>query len=75
MLIVMDRSASSADVERVVTVAERLGLKAHPIPGAQRTAVGITGNKGAASPAAFESLPGVARTDSNDREGSEGARS
>ncbi|MDL2716342.1 MAG: 3-deoxy-7-phosphoheptulonate synthase [Acidobacteriota bacterium] len=59
MLIVMDRSASSADVERVVTVAERLGLKAHPIPGAQRTAVGITGNKGAASPAAFESLPGV----------------
>ena len=55
----MDRSATSADVERVVAAAERLGLKAHPIPGAQRTAVGITGNKGAASPGAFEALPGV----------------
>jgi len=59
VLIVMDRSATSADVERVVAAAERLGLKAHPIPGAQRTAVGITGNKGAASPGAFEALPGV----------------
>jgi 3-deoxy-7-phosphoheptulonate synthase len=59
VLIVMDRSATSADVEAVVAVAERLGLKAHPIPGAQRTAIGITGNKGAASPAAFETLPGV----------------
>jgi len=55
----MDRSATSADVERVVAAAERLGLKAHPIPGAQRTAVGITGNKGAVGPAAFEALPGV----------------
>jgi 3-deoxy-7-phosphoheptulonate synthase len=59
VLIVMDRSATNADVERVVAAAERLGLKAHPIPGAQRTAVGITGNKGAASPGAFETLPGV----------------
>ena len=59
MLIVMDRSATSADVEGVVAAAERLGLKAHPIPGAQRTAVGITGNKGAASPGAFEALSGV----------------
>jgi len=59
VLIVMDRSATNADVERVVAAAERLGLKAHPIPGAQRTAVGITGNKGAASPGAFEALPGV----------------
>ncbi|HRC88125.1 MAG TPA: ABC transporter permease, partial [Thermoanaerobaculia bacterium] len=33
--------------------------KAHPIPGAQRTAIGITGNKGAVEAPAFESLPGV----------------
>ena len=59
MLIVMDRSATSADVAGVVAAAERLGLKAHPIPGAQRTAVGITGNKGAVGPGAFETLPGV----------------
>ncbi|MGE5345929.1 MAG: 3-deoxy-7-phosphoheptulonate synthase [Acidithiobacillales bacterium] len=55
----MDRSATDEDVGRVVRAAERLGLKAHPIPGAQRTAIGLTGNKGAIGPAAFENLPGV----------------
>jgi 3-deoxy-7-phosphoheptulonate synthase len=59
VLIVMDRSATGEDVGRIVAAAERLGLKAHPIPGAQRTAVGITGNKGTVGPGAFESLPGV----------------
>ncbi len=59
MLIVMDRSATDEDVGRVVHAAERLGLKAHPIPGAQRTAIGLTGNKGTIGPAAFENLPGV----------------
>ena len=55
----MDRGATGEEVERVVAAAERLGLKAHPIPGAQRTAVGITGNKGAVTTAVFEALPGV----------------
>src|SRR5512137_39257 len=55
----MDRTATDEDVGRVVSAAERLGLKAHPIPGAQRTAIGLTGNKGAIGPAAFENLPGV----------------
>src|ERR1700682_4167707 len=55
----MARSATGGDVERVVAAAERLGLKAHPIPGTQRTAVGITGNRGTVGPAAFEGLPGV----------------
>jgi 3-deoxy-7-phosphoheptulonate synthase len=59
LLIVMDRSATAGDVERVVAAAERVGLKAHPIPGAQRTAVGITGNRGTIGQAAFEGLPGV----------------
>jgi 3-deoxy-7-phosphoheptulonate synthase len=59
VLIVMDRGATGEDVERVVAAAERLGLKAHPIPGAQRTAVGITGNKGVVTTAVFEALPGV----------------
>ena len=59
MLIVMDRNATGQDVDRVVAAAKRLGLKAHPIPGAQRTAIGLTGNKGAIGPAAFENLPGV----------------
>ena len=59
MLIVMDRSATPAHVDGVVKAAERLGLKAHPITGEQRTAVGLTGNRGAIEPAAFENLPGV----------------
>lgn len=59
MLIVMDRSATPAQVDGVVRAAERMGLKAHPITGEQRTAVGLTGNRGAIEPAAFENLPGV----------------
>lgn len=60
MLIVMDASASREDVRRVVETVEGLGLQAHAIPGAQRTAIGITGNRGSVDPGAFENLPGVA---------------
>src|SRR6478672_3724707 len=60
MLIVMDSTASREDVRRVVETVEALGLQAHPIPGAQRTAIGITGNRGSLEAGAFENLPGVA---------------
>jgi 3-deoxy-7-phosphoheptulonate synthase len=60
MLIVMDATATTADVRRVVEAVENAGLQAHPIPGAQRTAIGITGNRGSVESAAFENLPGVA---------------
>ncbi len=59
MLIVMDASASPEDVRRVVSAVESLGLQAHPIPGAQRTAIGVTGNRGSVERGAFENLPGV----------------
>src|SRR5262250_3663084 len=59
MLIVMDSAASPEDVRRVVETVESLGLQAHAIPGAQRTAIGVTGNRGAVEPGAFENLPGV----------------
>jgi len=59
MLIVMDAAATSEEVRRVVETIVQLGLQAHPIPGAQRTAIGITGNRGTVEPAAFENLPGV----------------
>src|SRR5262249_45590098 len=59
MLIVMDAAATADDIRRVVETVEGLGLSAHPIPGTQRTAIGITGNQGAVEPAAFENLPGV----------------
>ena len=60
MLIVMDAAASAEDVARVVETVNGLGLQAHPIPGAQRTAIGITGNRGTVERGAFENLPGVA---------------
>ncbi len=60
MLIVMDAAASAEDVRRVVESIKGLGLQAHAIPGAQRTAIGVTGNRGPVEPGAFENLPGVA---------------
>jgi 3-deoxy-7-phosphoheptulonate synthase len=60
MLIVMDAAATPEDIRRVVAAVSGLGLQAHPIPGAQRTAIGITGNRGTVDSGAFENLPGVA---------------
>ncbi len=60
MLIVMKSGATDAQVEAVVRVIEDLGFKAHPMPGASRTAIGITGNQGAVDASHFENLPGVA---------------
>jgi 3-deoxy-7-phosphoheptulonate synthase len=60
VLIVMDSAATADDVRRVVEAVEGLGLQAHAIPGAQRTAIGVTGNRGSVESASFENLPGVA---------------
>jgi 3-deoxy-7-phosphoheptulonate synthase len=60
MLIVMKTDATARDIERVVEIVNELGFRAHPMPGATRTAIGITGNQGAVDVARFESLPGVA---------------
>ncbi|HKP10613.1 MAG TPA: 3-deoxy-7-phosphoheptulonate synthase [Blastocatellia bacterium] len=60
MLIVMKPEATDAQVEEVLQVVRALGYKPHPMPGATRTAIGITGNPGAIDPAHFENLPGVA---------------
>src|SRR5438128_213126 len=60
MLIVMKADATEANIDRVVETIEGLGLKAHPMPGAERTAIGITGNTGAVDPSPFADLPGVA---------------
>jgi len=59
MLVVMKQGATAEDIRGVVEAVEARGYKAHPIPGAQRTAIGITGNKGAEEAAVFETLPGV----------------
>jgi 3-deoxy-7-phosphoheptulonate synthase len=59
VLIVMRQDATRDQIRGVVSAVEEKGLRAHPIPGAQRTAIGVTGNKGALETAVFEALPGV----------------
>jgi 3-deoxy-7-phosphoheptulonate synthase len=59
MLVVMQSHATEDQVRAVCQRIESLGLKAHPIPGAARTAIGITGNDGAIDLGVLESLPGV----------------
>jgi 3-deoxy-7-phosphoheptulonate synthase len=59
MLVVMGAAATEKQVRDVCERIEALGLKAHPIPGAARTAIGITGNKGSLDLGVLESLPGV----------------
>ena len=59
MLIVMKADATDGQVDAVVRVVEELGFRAHPMRGASRTAIGITGNQGAVDPSRFENLPGV----------------
>jgi 3-deoxy-7-phosphoheptulonate synthase len=46
-------------VRAVCEKIESLGYRAHPLPGAERTAIGITGNKGEIEPGALEEMPGV----------------
>src|SRR3954451_4358611 len=60
MLIVMSASASQREIDNAVRVVEHLGFRAHVMPGATRTAIGVTGNQGAVDLSHFENLPGVA---------------
>ena len=60
MLIVMKPDATTAEIDRVVEIIAGLGLRGHTMPGENRTAIGVTGNRGAIDPAHFENLPGVA---------------
>ena len=59
MLIVMRQDATPAQIQGVVAAVEARGFRAHPIPGGQRTAIGVTGNRGTSEAPAFEGLPGV----------------
>ncbi|MEP6923942.1 MAG: 3-deoxy-7-phosphoheptulonate synthase [Pyrinomonadaceae bacterium] len=62
MLIVMKHDALPEDSDRVIKIIEKLGFQANLIPGANRTAIGITGNPGPVDATAFENLRGVAET-------------
>ena len=60
MLILMRSGATAEQVENVCARIREAGLVPHQIPGAMRTAIGITGNQGAISPELFAHLTGVA---------------
>jgi 3-deoxy-7-phosphoheptulonate synthase len=59
MLVVMESGAAPEQIEAVVRHIEKMGLKAHPIPGAHRTAIGVTGQQRGKNPAIVENFPGV----------------
>jgi 3-deoxy-7-phosphoheptulonate synthase len=59
MLVVMQAHATEEQVRAVCERIESQGLRAHPIPGSNRTAIGITGNTGAIEIGSLEAMPGV----------------
>src|SRR5215472_2875425 len=59
MLVVMKAHATEEQVRAVCEKIEKLGYRAHPMPGATRTAIGITGNKGEVEQGSLEEMPGV----------------
>jgi 3-deoxy-7-phosphoheptulonate synthase len=59
MLVVMTHDASEADIGRVVGTIREMGYDARPIPGKQRTAVGLIGNDGRVDSSRLEALPNV----------------
>lgn len=59
MLIVMRHGAAEEDVRRVVATIEELGYQARPMPGRQRTTVGLVGNDGRVDGSRLAALPGV----------------
>jgi 3-deoxy-7-phosphoheptulonate synthase len=59
VLIVMRHGATEEEIQRVVGVIRELGYQARPMPGAQRTAVGLVGNDGRVDSSRLEGLPGV----------------
>jgi 3-deoxy-7-phosphoheptulonate synthase len=59
MLVVMKAHATEEQVRSVCEKIAALGYRAHAMPGAQRTAIGITGNKGEVEQGTLEEMAGV----------------
>ncbi len=60
MLVVMKSHALPEQIDAVCKRIESLGLRPHPLPGAERTAIGITGNRGWVEQGGLAEMPGVA---------------
>jgi 3-deoxy-7-phosphoheptulonate synthase len=56
----MQHEATAEQIEGVVTAIKAMGYEARPIPGAQRTAIGLLGNDGKVDSSRIEAQPGVA---------------
>jgi 3-deoxy-7-phosphoheptulonate synthase len=61
MLVVMSHQATQEDIDRVCETIRAMGYTPAPMPGAQRTAVGLVGNDGRVDDSLIVELPGVAR--------------
>jgi 3-deoxy-7-phosphoheptulonate synthase len=59
MLVVMKQSASAEQIDTVVATIKEMGYGARPIPGGQRTAVGLIGNDGEVDSGRLLGLEGV----------------
>ena len=59
MLIVMHHKATDRQIEAVITTVSRMGLMARPIPGSERTAIGVLGNRGYVDDTNIRDLPGI----------------
>src|SRR5690349_23548164 len=55
----MQAHASEEQVRAVCERVEALGYRAHALPGAQRTAIGVTGNRTEVEPGTLDEMPGV----------------
>ncbi len=62
MLVVMKNDATEAQVQAVIHEIKKLGYRGIPMPGAQRTAVCIIGNKGPVEDSRLLALDGVKET-------------
>ena len=47
------------EIRAVQKAVEAMGLRAEPIPGSERTAIGVLGNQGYVDDATIRELPGV----------------
>ncbi len=62
MLIVMNHTATQEQIDTVMETVRTMGLVAQPIPGSERTAIGVLGNKGCIDDSTLRDLPGVRQT-------------
>lgn len=59
MLIVMKHTATQENIDTIIRTVSEMGFTAAPIPGSERTAIGVLGNKGYVDDTKIRDLPGV----------------